>query len=228
MLAAEDRTRRCTKSNGTRCRITFIRSTRTWPASHPGRFISLVVTPEPARHGVRFQRQHDLVGDRPHQLALDIYRPREARYSPVLVFFDGGDSLSLFVISYSVGALLAGDGHRLAGIDQQQRQLARFIDVAGPYDLQSPKYHDFIKVLDSTQESQPHSQSAQLVDGNERPILMMQSNSDPLAWPRHGTSPAAVMNRESESFEVQMYPDTGQPAISPAMSRPCRAQGADA
>jgi acetyl esterase/lipase len=230
--------------------------------------------------------QRDVMFDPATRLALDIYRPRDARNAPVLVFFYGGswksgqrawyrwagealarrgllvvipdyrqwpqvrlngfmqdaahavawthahaaeyggDPATLFVMGHSagahLGALLATDGHWLAGVGMQPRQLAGFIGLAGPYDFLPLKDADFIDMFGSTPAAQLRSQPVHFVDGDEPPMLLMQGITDQVVWPRNATSLAAALKREGEPVEVKMYPDIGHAAILLAISRPFR------
>ena len=232
--------------------------------------------------------QRDVIYDRANQLALDIYRPRDARDAPVVVFFYGGswksgkrqwygwagealarrglvvvvpdyrlwpkvrldgfmqdgahavawahahaseyggDPSSLFLMGHSAGAhiaaLLATDGHWLAGVGMHPRQLAGFIGMAGPYDFLPLKNPDFIDMFGTTHEAQLRSQPVHFVDGDEPPMLLLQGGTDKVVWPRNATSMAAAMRREGESVEVKMYPDIGHSSILLAMSKPFRAK----
>jgi acetyl esterase/lipase len=230
--------------------------------------------------------QRNLVYDHGHQLALDVYQPRDARNAPVIVFFYGGswksgkrqwyhwvgealaqqglvvvipdyrlwpkvrldgfmqdaaravawthshaseyggNPSSLFLMGHSagahIGALLATDGHWLAGVGMHPRQLSGFIGLAGPYDFLPLTDPDFVDMFGTTHEAQLRSQPVHFVDGDEPPMLLMQGRADKVVWPRNATSMAAAMGREGESTEVKMYPDIGHAAILLAMSRPFR------
>ncbi|HWU77944.1 MAG TPA: alpha/beta hydrolase [Rhodanobacter sp.] len=230
--------------------------------------------------------QHGLVYDRTHQLALDVYRPRDARQAPVVVFFYGGswksgkrqwyhwagealakrglvvvipdyrlwpkvrldgfmqdaahavawahahaseyggDPSRLFLMGHSagahIGALLATDGHWLAGVGMHPRQLSGFIGLAGPYDFLPLKNPDFIDMFGSTHAAQLRSQPVHFVDGDEPPMLLMQGSADKVVWARNATSLAMAMQRMGEPVEVKLYPGIGHAAILLAMSRPFR------
>lgn len=232
--------------------------------------------------------QRDVVYDRAHQLALDVYQPRDARDAPVVVFFYGGSWKSgkrqwyhwagealarrgvvvvipdyrlwprvrldgfmhdaanavawthahaaqygakparLFLMGHSagahIGALLATDGHWLAGVGMHPRQLAGFIGLAGPYDFLPLKDPDFIDMFGATHQQQLRSQPVHFVDGDEPPMLLLQGSTDKVVWPRNATSLAAALKREGEPVEVKMYPDIGHAAILLAMSRPFRSK----
>ncbi|MEO9079962.1 MAG: alpha/beta hydrolase, partial [Rhodanobacter sp.] len=196
--------------------------------------------------------ERGLVYDRAHQLALDVYRPRDARNAPVVVFFYGGswksgkrqwyhwagealakrglvvvipdyrlwpkvrldgfmqdaahavswthahagkyggNPSSLFLMGHSagahIGALLATDGHWLAGVGMHPRQLAGFIGLAGPYDFLPLKDPDFVDMFGSTHQAQLRSQPVHFVDGDEPPMLLMQGSADKVVQPRNATS----------------------------------------
>ena len=230
--------------------------------------------------------RRDLVYDPAHHLALDVYRPRDARNAPVVVFFYGGswksgkrqwyrwagealarrgllvvipdyrlwpkvrldgfmqdaahavawthahateyggDPSSLFLMGHSagahIGALLATDGHWLAGVGMHPRQLAGFIGLAGPYDFLPLKNPDFIDMFGATHQAQLRSQPVHFVDGDEPPMLLMQGSTDKIVWPRNAASLATAMQRMGEPAEVKMYPGIGHAAILLAMSRPFR------
>lgn len=230
--------------------------------------------------------QRNVVYDRAHQLALDVYRPRDAHGAPVVVFFYGGswksgkrqwyhwagealarrglvvvipdyrlwpkvrldgfmqdaahavawthahagkyggNPSSLFLMGHSagahIGALLATDGHWLAGVGMHPRQLAGFIGLAGPYDFLPLKDPDFVDMFGSTHQAQLRSQPVHFVDGDEPPMLLMQGSADKVVQPRNATSLAAAMKREGESAEVKMFPNIGHAAILLSMSRPFR------
>ncbi|WP_426702255.1 alpha/beta hydrolase [Rhodanobacter sp. Col0626] len=230
--------------------------------------------------------QHDVPFDPVRQLSLDVYRPRDARNAPVVVFFYGGswksgkrqwyrwagealarrglvvvipdyrqwpkvrldgfmqdaahavawthahageyggDPSTLFVMGHSagahIGALLATDGHWLASVGMQPRQLAGFIGLAGPYDFLPLKNPDFIDMFGSTHAAQLRSQPVHYVDGDEPPMLLMQGTTDKVVWPRNATSLAAALQREGEPVELKLYPDIGHSAILLALSRPFR------
>ena len=230
--------------------------------------------------------QRDIVYDRAHQLALDVYRPRDARHAHVVVFFYGGswksgkrqwyhwagealakrgivvvipdyrlwpkvrlggfmqdaahavawthahaseyggNPSSLLLMGHSagahIGALLATDGHWLAEVGMQPRQLAGFIGLAGPYNFLPLKDPDFVDMFGSTHEAQLRSQPVHFVDGDEPPMLLMQGSADKVVSPRNATSLAAAMQRVGETAEVKVYPDIGHAAILLAISQPFR------
>jgi len=230
--------------------------------------------------------QRDISFDPALRLALDVYRPRDARHAPVVVFFYGGswksgrrqwyrwagealarrglvvvipdyrlwpkvrldgfmrdaahavgwthahaaeyggDPSSMFLMGHSagahIGALLATDGHWLAGVGMHPRQLAGFIGLAGPYDFLPLKDPDFIDMFGSTHAAQLRSQPVHFVDGDEPPMLLMQGSTDKVVWPRNATSLAAALRREGEPVDVKTYPDIGHAAILLALSRPFR------
>ena len=138
----------------------------------------------------------------------------------------GGDPSSLFVMGHSagahIGALLATDGHWLAGVGMTPRQLAGFIGLAGPYDFLPLTDPDFVDMFGSTHQAQLRSQPVHFVNGDEPPMLLMQGRADKVVQPRNATSLAAAMKRDGEPVEVKMYPDIGHAAILLAMSRPFR------
>lgn len=133
----------------------------------------------------------------------------------------GGDKHRIFIAGHSAGAHLAVmtllDKHRLSST--QQKQIAGFIGLAGPYDF-LPLTEAYQEVLFGPPEYYSSTQPIQHVTGAEPPMLLLWGDADTAVHRHNIVNMKAQIDELGGTATAHIYEDTSHVELLTRLARP--------
>ncbi len=125
----------------------------------------------------------------------------------------GGDPHRVFVVGHSAGAwiaaMLALDPQWLAAAGIDRQDIAGTVGISGPYDFLPIVRPDVQRVFASADADLRVTQPIDVVDGRNRPMLLLQGLADTTVRPRNTTALAARIRADGGPVQDRFYRGVG-------------------